>query len=190
MRIEFFEEGTNVRDWFMIYYNDSDIVIRDMVENDARIITDEEIAQGWDQSIDKYLMRLEHQASGMSVALVAEYKGAVAGYINVYPNSEWGAFGNKGLPEIVDFGVLAKYRRNGIGTKLMDVAEEIAARYSDTVYLGVGLHSGYGSAQRLYIKRGYIPDGTGAWYNDVICTPYTDCTNDDGLVLYLSKKLR
>lgn len=46
----------------------------------------------------------------------------------------------------------------------MDIAEEIAATYADTVYLGVGLHSGYGSAQRMYVKRGYIPDGSGVWY--------------------------
>ena len=124
----------------MIYFKDTEILIRDMIQSDAQIITDEEIAQGWHQTIDKYEMRLRHQAQGKSVALIAEYKGNIAGYINVYPNSEWGAFGNQGYPEIVDFGVLEKYRRNGIGNKLMDIAEEIASQYSDTVYLGVGVH--------------------------------------------------
>lgn len=71
----------------------------------------------------------------------------------------------------------------------MDVAESISATYADTVYLGVGLHSGYGSAQRMYVKRGYIPDGSGVWYQDKICGPYVKCVNDDDLVLYLSKKL-
>lgn len=135
-------------------------------------------------------MRLKDQSEEKAIALAAEYKGNVAGYINIYPNSEWGAFAGRGYPEIVDFGVLEKYRRKGIGTKLMDAAEEIAAKYSDTVYLGVGLHSGYGSAQRMYVKRGYIPDGSGVWYKDNVCTPYdTIYTNDDDLVLYLSKKL-
>ena len=135
-------------------------------------------------------MRLKDQSEGKAIALAAEYKGNVAGYINIYPNSEWGAFAGRGYPEIVDFGVLEKYRRKGIGTKLMDAAEEIAAKYSDTVYLGVGLHNGYGSAQRMYVKRGYIPDGSGVWYKDKVCTPYdTIYTNDDDLVLYLSKKL-
>ena len=54
----------------------------------------------------------------------------------------------------------------------MDIAEEIAATYADIVYLGVGLHSGYGSAQRMYVKRGYIPDGSGVWYQDKVCKPY------------------
>ena len=57
-------------------------------------------------------------------------------------------------------------------------------------YLDVGLHSGYGSAQRMYVKRGYIPDGSGVWYRDKVCPCYADCVNDDDLVLCLSKKLR
>lgn len=174
----------------MIYYNEDKILIRDMQQSDAQKITDEEIAQGWDSDISKYQIRLKHQAEGKSISLVAEYDGNVAGYINVYPDSEWGAFANKGYSEIVDFGVLEKYRRNGVGSKLMDIAEQTAMKYSDTVYLGVGMHYGYGSAQRMYVKRGYIPDGTGVWYKDKVCEQYADCCNDDDLVLYLSKKLR
>ena len=174
----------------MVYYKDEKMLIRDMIQSDAQIITSEEIAQGWNQTIGKYETRLQHQAAGKSVALVAEYKGNVAGYINVYPNSENGPFANQGYPEIVDFGVLEKYRNNGIGSKLMDIAEEIALDYSNIAYLGVGLNSGYGSAQRMYVKRGYIPDGSGVWYRDKVCPQYADCCNDDDLVLYLSKVLR
>lgn len=174
----------------MIYYRDNEITIRDLMQSDIQPIVEEEIAQGWNSTSEKYEMRLKDSSEGRAIALAAEYKGNVAGYINIYPNSEWGAFAGRGYPEIVDFGVLEKYRRKGIGTKLMDAAEEIAAKYSDTVYLGVGLHNGYGSAQRMYVKRGYIPDGSGVWYKDKVCTPYdTIYTNDDDLVLYLSKKL-
>lgn len=174
----------------MVYYQDDLIFIRDLQQGDARIITDEEIAQGWHADIQKYEMRLRDQSEGRSISLAAEYEGQVAGYINLYPDSKWGAFAGYGYPEIVDFGVLEKYRRHGIGSKLMDTAEQLAAGYSDIVYLGVGLHSGYGSAQRMYVKRGYLPDGTGVWYGDQVCEPYTDCRNDDDLILYFSKKLR
>ena len=111
-----------------VYYQDNEITIRDLRESDAQIITDGEIAQGWDADKDKYLMRLKDQAEGRAVALAAEYRGAVCGYINVYPEPKYGAFAGKGYPEIVDFGVLEKYRNRGIGSKLMDVAEEIAAK--------------------------------------------------------------
>ncbi len=174
----------------MIYYADQEITIRDMIESDAQTFTDEEIAQGWHATIDKYLEHMQHRREGRAVVLTAEWHGSLAGYINIYPNSGWGAFANQGLPEIVDFGVLEKYRRHGIGGRLMDVAEQIAAEYSDTVYLGVGLHSGYGSAQRMYAKRGYIPDGSGVWYGESVCKPYSACVNDDMLILYMTKKLR
>lgn len=114
-----------------------------MIPADAQTITDGEIAQGWDQTVEKYNRRLDDQAAGIAIALVAEYQGNVAGYLNVYPDSKWGAFGNQGLPELIDFGVLEEYRHRGIGSKLMDVAEQIAAQHADRVYLGVGLHAGY-----------------------------------------------
>ncbi len=173
----------------MIYYNNGEILIRDLQPSDVQIFTIEEIAQGWDSHAEKFEMRLRHQAEGTAITMAAEYRGHAAGYINVYPNSKWGAFANQ-YPEIVDFAVLEKYRKNGIGSRLIDTAEHIASKYSEVVYLGVGLHSGYGSAQRMYVKRGYIPDGSGVWYRDKVCEPYTDCKNDDDLVLYFSKKLR
>lgn len=56
----------------MIYYDDKEILIRDMMQGDAGIITEEEIAQGWHQSIEKYESRLKDQSEGKAIALVAE----------------------------------------------------------------------------------------------------------------------
>lgn len=173
----------------MIYYSDDMLVIRDMEEADAQIFTDEENAQGWHTDISKFLARLRDKAEGKCISLTAVYDGQPAGYVNIYKTGT-GGFGGKGLPVIVDFGVLEKYRRRGIGSRLMDAAEQAAGRYADTVWLGVGLHSGYGSAQRMYVKRGYIPDGTGVWYQGKVLDQYAPCENDDELVLFLSKKLR
>lgn len=173
-----------------MYYRDEELLIRDLALEDAEIITRGEVAQGWHATVDKYLMRLKDAAEGKCISLVCEYRGNVAGYINVYTAPEFGPYKGNGLPEIVDFGVLEKYRCRGIGSKLMDAAEEIAAKYADTVYLGVGLHSGYGSAQRMYVKRGYIPDGRGAWYGDKTAEQYENYENDDDFCLYLFKKLR
>ena len=175
----------------MVYDQDEDVVIRNMEPVDAHVFAEGERAQGWNATEEKYAMRLRDQAAGKAVALTAVYRGSPAGYINVYPDAAAGPFGGRGLPEIVDFGVLQKYQRRGVGGRLMDAAEKIAAGYADTVYLCVGLHNGYGSAQRMYAKRGYIPDGSGVWYNGKPCTPYdTIYTNDDDLVLYMSKKLK
>lgn len=174
----------------LIYYQDDKIIVRKMEEKDADSITKSEINQGFNVSVDKYVKRINDQKKGIAHALVATYNEEPVGYINVYPNSNHGAFAGKGYSEIVDFGVLEKFRNQGIGTILMNVAEDIALKYSNIVYLGVGLHIGYGNAQRMYIRRGYIPDGSGVWYRDAVCKPYTVCKNDDDLVLYLYKNLR
>jgi len=120
---------------------------------------------------------------------VAVYEGRVAGICTLVLNLVEGPFGNRNIPEIVDFNVLFDKHNCGIGTKILDVVEEEAAKISKLVYLAVGIHSGYGAAQRMYINRGYIPDGTGAWYQRKQLDQYAPCCNDDDLVLFLSKEL-
>ena len=174
----------------MIYYSINDILIRDMNESDPEIITHEEHLQGWThQKVEKYINRMKDVSDGKCIAIVAEYKGAVAGYFSIYPNTTSGAFAGKGWPELIDLGVFKKYRKHGIGNILMQVAEDIARKYADTVCIGVGLHQDYGSAQRLYVKRGYIPDGTGLWWQGKQLEPYADMKNDNEAVIYMSKKL-
>lgn len=167
------------------------IHVRNLRSSDPEYFACEEVRQGWsDASPEKLESRLRDNVTGKAISIAADYDGVPAGYVSVYPYCMWGAFGGRGYAEIVDFNVLEKFRRKGVGTVLLDVAEKIAAEYSDTVYLGVGLHSGYGAAQRLYIKRGYVPDGSGVWYGSKVCPPYAECVNDDDLNLYMSKKLR
>lgn len=97
---------------------------------------------------------------------------------------------NQHIPEVVDLNVFIKYRNKGIGNKILDVVENVASGLSDKICLGVGLHFGYGSAQRIYIKRGYLFDGSGVWYKGRQLEQYADCCNDDDLILFLSKSLR
>jgi len=174
----------------MVYYTDHAITIRTIEDSDAKIICREEIVQGWNATEEKYLTRIADHAAGRCISLVAEYHHEVAGYINVYIDAKLGALAGKGYCGIVDFGVLQKFRNRGIGGKLMDAAEKIAAGYADTVYLAVGLYGGYGSAQRMYFKRGYIPDGSGVWYKDKPAKAGENYPLDDDLLLYMSKKLK
>lgn len=174
----------------MIVYDDGEILVRAMVQADAQIIADEEIAQGWHASPKKYEARIRDHVQGRAIALTAEYCGRVAGYVSLYFEARSGPYVQRGVPEIVDFGVLEKFRRRGVGGRLMDAAEALAAERADAVCLGVGLHAGYGSAQRMYVRRGYVPDGSGVWYGDAVCAPYAPCVNDDDLVLYMKKPLK
>lgn len=72
----------------------------------------------------------------------------------------------------------------------MNEAEKIAAVYAEKVYLDVCLNSSYGPAQVFYIKRGYVPDGKGVYYEEQVCTENMKLVNDDELTLCLVKKFK
>ena len=166
------------------------LLIRELREEDVQPLVDGDIAQGWHATPEKLEMRLAHAKERHSVNFVAVWDGVPVGYVSLYDEPIHGPFVGCGYPEIVDFNVLEKYRCRGIGSALLGVCEDLAATRTDTVTLGVGLHSGYGAAQRLYVLRGYVPDGSGVWADGKIAEPYTTVENGDELVLYMSKKLR
>lgn len=131
---------------------------------------------------------LQQQAEGVRAAYVAIKEYAPAGYVTLRFTAKDGPFQERGYPELQDLYVLDGYRRQGIGSLLMEQAERKAKEIADHITLAVGLHAGYGPAQQLYSKRGYVPDGTGVWYQKQPLAPYSCCKNDDELVLYLSKQ--
>lgn len=164
------------------------ICVRPIRPSDAPRLAAGFAEQGWFGKDEAQFLRYEReQRDGLREVFVAELDGEVAGYVTLLPEAPAGAFAHRGIPEICDFNVLMKYRRRGVGSRLLDAAEASAFRRADRVCLGVGLHSGYGAAQRMYIRRGYQFDGTGAWYQDENIGENAPCRNDDDLILYLSK---
>ena len=162
--------------------------IRKMQESDIKDLSRGFTSQGWPSREEILTRYFKEQESGEREVLVAEVEGAVAGYITILPCAKQGPFAEI-YPELSDFNVFEPFQNQGIGNHLMEEAEKRAKLLSDKVTLGVGLHSGYGPAQRLYIKRGYIPDGTGVWYQNH--QPAMNAIYEDigELVLYLSKDL-
>lgn len=160
-----------------------------MKETDSQVIYDEFLNQNWHPSIETYKNYYNEQESNQRYVFVAEFEGDIAGYTTLIKNALSGPFADKGIPEIVDFNVFQKYQKKGIGNKILDAAEKVASELGNIVSLGVGLHYGYGAAQSIYVKRGYIPDGSGVWYKNKQLEQYCDCCNDDDLVLYFSKLL-
>jgi len=173
-----------------IYFEQGPLCVRSMIEADIAAMHKAIRAQGWERPTDLYANYWRWEQDGTRRIAVAELDGQVAGYLTILPQESNGPFAGRGIPIICDLLVFESFQRQGIGECLMDAAETIAAETADEIGLGVGLHSGYGPAQRMYARRGYIPDGSGVWYQDKPLEPYTACVNDDDLVLYLSKKLR
>lgn len=173
----------------MIYYQDKDLTVRTMLPSDCQAFHQGFAAQGWNKPLSQFERYFEEQGEGIKKVLVAAWRGEAAGYTTLLPQAPAGPFAGKGWPEVCDFNVLEKFQRRGIGNRILEVAEDLASQVSGTICLGVGLHSGYGTAQRLYVKRGYVFDGSGLWYRDKPLEQYAPCAADDDLVLYLSKKL-
>ena len=141
------------------------------------------------ESFVNYLRRqLDAQENKECSALLALYDGQIAGYVFLYYQCRWGAMKNQGLPAICDLVVFEAYRRKGIATRLMDLAEEQARRVNTKIYLDVCLNADYGPAQRFYALRGYIPDGKGVYYMEQVLANDESCKNDDELTLCLVKE--
>ncbi len=164
--------------------------IRRLTQADIQPIAEAFALLGWDKPASQYERYLAEQDAGTRTVLVALVGEMFAGYVTIHWQPQTAAFREMGIPEIQDFNVLPQYRRQGIGTRLLDEAEALVAQRSDTVGIGVGLHSDYGAAQRLYARRGYIPDGRGLYWHDRIVQYGESVLADDDLVLNFTKRLK
>lgn len=129
-------------------------------------------------------------ATGDRSVLVAILNDTPVGYLTVVWRSPYPPFRDAGIPEIVDFNVLPSHRRKGIGAVLMDAAENAIAERSPVAGIGVGLDPGYGDAHRLYVRRGYIPDGRGLYQNGKHAIYGDTVVVNDGLCLFFTKRLK
>jgi hypothetical protein len=145
---------------------------------------------GWNKPASQYERYLVQQKMKLREVYVAFVGEQFAGYLTISWESSYGPFREKNIPEIVDFNVLPKFRRMSIGTCLMDKAEREIAKVSAVAGIGVGMTADYGAAQRLYVLRGYIPDGLGLHWRNHHVQFGEEIKVDDDLGLYFTKELK
>ncbi len=169
--------------------NKSILLFRPLTEEDGTIISKAFELQGDNKPITLYQHYLELQKSKKLEPIIAEVDGDFAGYLAIKWTPDYPPFQEKGIPEVVDFNVLRKYQRKGIGTALMDEAERRIKQVSPVAGIGFGVFKDYGKAQILYVKRGYVPDGKGI-VKDAKSLAFGEQTViDHSLVFYLTKDL-
>jgi GNAT superfamily N-acetyltransferase len=133
---------------------------------------------------------LAEQDAGNRVLLLAEYDGAIVGYVQLNLQPIYQPFRRLNIPEIQDLNVIPSMRRSGIGGQLVDFCEALALQMGRTdIGIGVGLYGRYGAAQRLYVRKGYVPDGLGVAYDDEAVQAGDMRPIDDLLTLKLTKAL-
>ncbi len=144
----------------------------------------------WNKPRGLFLRYLDEQRQGLRACYVAEVDDGLAGYCTLLWESEYEPFRVADIPEISDLNVLPPYRNRGIGSALLDTVEGLARDRGPEVGLGVGLYADYGAAQRIYVRRGYVPDGRGIMYNNRPVEPGNDIRLDDDATLMLTLQLR
>ena len=155
-------------------------VIRLMDESDPETVSAAFTALGWHKPPALYQRYLAEQEAGQRLAFLAEWRGEFVGYVTLLWDSDYRPFAERQIPEISDLNVLPPHRRQGIGNALLDHAESAASARSEVVGLGVGLYCDYGAAQRIYGRRGYLPDGRGIMYRNQPVEPGAAIRIDDG----------
>jgi len=128
--------------------------IRPLKPQNCRIINAAFTAIGWNKPISQYERYLSEQDRGERVVLVALVDDLFAGYLTIHWKTDYPPFRDNAIPEIRDFNVLPQYRRQGVGTSLMERAERLVRERSNIIGIGVGMTADYGAAQRLYARRG------------------------------------
>ncbi|HKF46029.1 MAG TPA: GNAT family N-acetyltransferase [Terracidiphilus sp.] len=164
--------------------------IRPLNDADPEVMERAFSAIGWSKPASQFRRYLGEQSAGTRSCWVAILNQTFAGYVTVNWKPPYPAFAEYGIPEIQDLNVLSSFRRKGIASALLDFAETEVAPRSELVGIAVGLHPGYNAAQKLYGKRGYIPDGRGITYKLRSVQEGEQVTLDDSLLLHLTKRIR
>ncbi len=168
----------------------TNLTIKNLSSDDILTIVDAFAKSNWTEKpaslFEKYL---EEQDREERVVWVAYSGNKFTGYVTLKWQSLYQPFLQKSIPEIVDLNVLPEFRKRGIASSLLDKCEAMAATQSTAVGIGVGLYPDYGSAQKLYVKRGFVPDGKGATYHYDSVTPGEKYVLDDDLIIWFTKKL-
>jgi GNAT superfamily N-acetyltransferase len=170
----------------------SKIQIHPLIEEDIIPLSDAFTQIGWNKPPSLFAGYLKEIEAGERLVWVARVHDKFAGYVTLKWQSGYQSFKEQNIPEIMDLNILPASRKMGIGSLLLDIAEEKATAKSKVVGIGVGLYAGedggYGVAQRLYVKRGYIPDGKGITYNYKTIIPGHFYPINDDLVLWFTKE--
>ena len=167
-----------------------DIYLRRVCRDDCSVIAAAFAAQNWNKPAEQFERYLDECANGKRDILLAEVNGKFAGYVTIDWQPEYAFFNERSIPEIADLNVLFKFQRRGVGTRLIDAAEQLISERSDVAGIRVGLTADYGNAQRLYINADI--SGTAAEFRSVgKFLRYGDIvTVDDDLTIGFTRSLK
>jgi ribosomal protein S18 acetylase RimI-like enzyme len=139
---------------------------------------------GDDATIDA---NFEDHENGASTTILGYEAGRLVGIVTIRWFSNYPRFRERGIPLIQNIEIRYEDRGRGLGNQMLERTEQEIARRSRLAGLVVGISEDYGPAQRLYAKRGYIPDGRGVCHRWTPLKLGDVITVDHDLLLWLVK---
>lgn len=138
---------------------------------------------------DQALTHLVGHREGEADTFVAYVRRILAGFLTIRWHSDYPRFRDQNIPLIQQLEVFPSFQRRGIASQLMERAEQLIATRARQAGIVVGLFDAYGPAQRLYAKRGYVPDGRGACQAQRPLELGEVVTIDHDLIIWMTKEL-
>ena len=138
---------------------------------------------------DQALTHLAGHREGEADTFVAYAGRSLAGFLTIRWHSDYPGFRDQNTPLIQQLEVFPPFQRRGIASQLMERAERLIAMRARQAGIVVGLFDAYGPAQRLYAKRGYVPDGRGACQAQRPLEFGEAVTMDHDLIIWMTKEL-
>ncbi|WP_113929633.1 GNAT family N-acetyltransferase [Bacillus sp. P14.5] len=169
----------------------SEVKIGFLHENEIEVVSMDLESHGIYRNAEYLEDCIREVEEGKRVIFLAKTEEKTVGMSHLLLTSRHPELRSENIPEINDLIVGPDQRGRGIGAKLLAAQEEYAKEQGfQSIGLCVGLYSDYGPAQRLYLQRGYIPDGRGVVYDYRMVEPGEMVRLDDELTLCLIKCLK
>jgi GNAT superfamily N-acetyltransferase len=166
------------------------LAILEAKEQDIPVLWDIVHSMGAAREPGYFERQYSSQIAGQRRLLIAWQGEKAAGYGVLNWQPKYPFFQKLNIPEIQDLNVLPQCRGRGLARSIIAMCEEEArTRGHDYMGISVGLHSGFGAAQRLYARLGYIPDGQGVTYDRAAVQAGEFRPVDDHLCLMMLKSL-
>jgi predicted N-acetyltransferase YhbS len=115
----------------------------------------------------------EDHENGASTTILGCEDGRLVGIVTIRWYSRYPLFRERQIPLIQNIEIRYEDRGRGLGNQMLERTEQEVARRSPIAGLVVGITEDYGPAQRLYARRGFVPDGRG------VCHQFTPLQNGD-----------
>jgi GNAT superfamily N-acetyltransferase len=136
---------------------------------DIKVVEREGISEAIDEAVTTFFSgdraalesHFEGHAEGDSSTLFGYKAGELVGILTIRWRPRTPFLREQNIPLIQNIEIKWERRGQGLGYELMEHAERFASTRTNRIAICVSISKAYGPAQRLYVKRGFIPDGQG-----------------------------